>query len=381
MREWTGRGQRPSRWFRINLWLHRWTSIVATLPFLVLCVTGIALIFHEELDAALGVVPGASVPTQSRIADCLAQATRDFPDQRIISVGLDPERHPGVFLVVLNALEATGFDGAKLSFYDLGTSKRLGESDPSKTFTGVLLELHAEWFMGPLGRLLGALVGLLVTVSLLSGLVIYAPYMRKVVFGSIRWARGQRLTQLDLHNFIGAMVLGWAVVVSATGFMLGFSQVALGLWQYTDLSELRREFAQAEPVDVRSPPASAAQIIAAQEASAPPGWGVRSVIYPGTELTTPRHYGVIMGGSQGLDAQLLDVTLVDAATGKVARKIEMPAYLQAIFLAEPLHFGNYGGLALKLLWALCSLLTLFITLNGAWLFFDRRRARSLSGAV
>lgn len=373
----TSSAPRVGRWFRFNLWVHRWASLVATLPFLVLCVTGIVLIFHEEIDAALGVVPTNAAPTESRLADCMANVARDFPDQRVLSVGLEPEEHPGVFLVVVGPPTDTGFDHVHLAFYELGTGKLLGDSDPSKTFTGVILKLHAEWFLGPAGRLLGALLGLLVMASLLSGLVIYAPYMRKVAFGVIRRGRGARLTQLDLHNVIGAVVLGWAFVVAATGFLLGFSQVAFGVWQYTDLATLRAEYAHEEPVDVRAPPAPVARVIGEMEAKAPPGWGVRSVIFPGTEFTTPRHYGVVMGGSEGLDARLLDVTLVDAATGDVVRKVEMPGYLQAIFLSEPLHFGNYGGLALKVFWTMCSLMTLFITANGAWLFFDRRRARKL----
>src|SRR5262245_60472130 len=107
----------PSRWFRANLWIHRWTGLVATLPFLVLCVTGIA----EWL-----------VPRPRRPA------------------GRSADR-------------------------------------------------------------------LLVAASRISGLVIYAPYMKKVAYGVIRRGRGARLTQLDLHNVIGAVVLGWALVVSGTG--------------------------------------------------------------------------------------------------------------------------------------------------------------------
>lgn len=371
----------PSRWFRFNLWVHRWASLLVTVPFLVLCVTGIVLIFHEEIDRAMGVVPTNTQPTQARIADCMANAARDFPNQRVLSVGLDPDEHPGVFLVVMGAPNETGFDHAQLRFYDLGTGKLLGDTDPSKTLTGKILELHAEWFLGPAGRLVGALLGLLVVASLFSGLIIYAPYMRKVVFGTLRRARGARLTQLDLHNFIGALVVGWVAVVSVTGFLLGFSTIAVGVWQATDLAALRRDFAQAPAVDFRAPPLPVARVFQQLAEGAKPGWGVRSVIFPGTDFTTPRHYGVFMSGSEGLDAQLLDVTMVDAATGEIARKLEMPTYLQAIFLAEPLHFGNYGGLPLKLFWSLCSVLTLFITANGAWLFFDRRRARKLEPSV
>jgi uncharacterized iron-regulated membrane protein len=72
---------------------------------------------------------------------------------------------------------------------------------------------------------------------------------------------------------------------------------------------------------------------------------------------------------------LFRVAAIDAATGEVAAAVQPPAYLKAIVLSQPLHFGDYGGLLLKLLWTLCSWLTLFITANGAWLWWDRRRRR------
>jgi uncharacterized iron-regulated membrane protein len=365
-----------SRWFRLNLWIHRWTSLLATLPFLVLCLTGTVLIFHEEVDAALGVVPDATAG-EERVADCMATLERTFPDQRVLSVGLDPLNHPGVMLGVVAAPEDTGFERARLAFFELASGRLLGDEDPARTFTGVLLELHAEWFLGPLGRLLGALIGLLVIASLLSGLVIYAPHVRRVAYGLIRVGRGPRLTQLDLHNFMGSVVLGWAIVVSVSGSLLGFSAVALGVWQATDLAAIREEYQDATPVDPRQPPVPVAQVVEVAAAHARPGWGVRSILYPGTDYTTPRHYAVLLGGSEGLDARTFDALLIDAQTGAVARDVELPGYLRAMFVAEPLHFGDYGGLPLKLLWSACNLLTLFITANGAWLFFDRRRAQRL----
>jgi uncharacterized iron-regulated membrane protein len=107
-------------------------------------------------------------------------------------------------------------------------------ADPAKTPTGIFLELHAQWFLGPLGEVIGALVALLVFISLLSGLVVYAPYVRRIAFGVLRRGRGPRLLQLDLHNFIGSVVLGWLLVVTITGFCLGFGTIAQGLWQNTE---------------------------------------------------------------------------------------------------------------------------------------------------
>lgn len=369
----------PSRWFRTNLWLHRWTSLIATIPFLILCLTGTVLIFHEEIDYAMGVIPAsesaADLP-QRPLADAVAKALIAFPNERVISIGIDPDDHPGVQLLVTAPIGDSGFDNAQLRFADLATGELIGESDPAKTLTGFLLELHAQWFLGPVGELIGALIALLVLISLLSGLVVYAPYVKRIAFGVLRRGRGTRLLQLDLHNFIGAVVLGWALVVTATGFMLGFGTVAIGLWQMTELADMHEEARRMEPVDARQPPVDVDRVFAAAATTAPPGWNVESVIFPGTDFSTPRHYTALLTGGEGAEARMFRVAIIDALTGEVAVAPEVPGYLKAIALSEPLHFGDYGGLPLKILWTVCTWLTLFITVNGAWLWWDRRRRRA-----
>ena len=88
---------------------------------------------------------------------------------------------------------------------------------------------------------------------------------------------------------------------------------------------------------------------------------------------------VLLQGNEGLNEKMLKVALVNAETGKVDTVQELPTYLKAILLSQPLHFGNYGGMPLKILWTLCTLLTLFITLNGAWLRWAKRQQKGLKG--
>ena len=371
-------GSAASRWFRVNLWLHRWTGLIATLPFLILCLTGTVLIFHEEIDSALGTVPVSEhAPDAPRrpVSEALANIRAAYPDERVLSVGAAPDHQPGVLLAGTAPMAARSFDDARVRFADLVTARPTGDPDPGPTLTGFLLELHAQWFLGPLGELIGALIALLVLIALLSGLVVYAPYVKRIAFGVLRRGRGARLLQLDLHNFIGAVVLGWALVVTATGFLLGFGTAAIGLWQMTELSGLRAEAERMEPVDPVRPPADIDAAFAAVRATAPAGWWIQSMIYPGTEFSTPRHYTALLGGSEGLQERMFRVVIVDAMTGEVAGSPEVPFYLNAIALSEPLHFGDYGGLPLKLLWTACTWLTLFITANGAWLWWARRSKR------
>ena len=47
---------------------------------------------------------------------------------------------------------------------------------------------------------------------------------------------------------------------------------------------------------------------------------------------------------------------------------EMPWYAKAVLLSQPLHFGDYGGLPLKLIWALLDILTIIVLGSGLYLW-------------
>jgi uncharacterized iron-regulated membrane protein len=54
--------------------------------------------------------------------------------------------------------------------------------------------------------------------------------------------------------------------------------------------------------------------------------------------------------------------------------LEMPWYLRALELSRPLHFGDYGGIPLKVIWALLDIATIVVLVSGIYLWFPRRRA-------
>ena len=56
--------------FRKWSWVHKWTSLICTLFLLMLCVTGLPLIFHQEIDHLLHEeVKAADVPAGTPKAD------------------------------------------------------------------------------------------------------------------------------------------------------------------------------------------------------------------------------------------------------------------------------------------------------------------------
>jgi uncharacterized iron-regulated membrane protein len=360
------------RWFGLSLWLHRWTGLVAAPFFLILCLTGSVLIFHEEVDRLLGDTPAAKAASTAPLSlAALATAAPGLASgETVQSVYLPPDMPDRAFIGVAKP-GSSKLGDERIILVDRGTGRPLSFTDPDATFTGTLLKLHARWFAGIPGELFGSMVALMVFICLFSGVAIYAPYVKRMAFGMVRRGRGSRIVQLDLHNLVGVVLLGWAGIVTFTGICLGLGTILLGLWQATELKTMAG-------ADAEKAPAISISIDEAASAAeaAMPDRAMQFAIYPGTDFSSPRHFAFLMYGRQRYNEHLFDIVLVDAETALVAAAKPLPWYLKIVVLSGPLHFGNYGGLPLKIFWVLNAWGTLFVTGNGAWLWWVRHRTRT-----
>ncbi len=93
-----------------------------------------------------------------------------------------------------------------------------------------------------------------------------------------------------------------------------------------------------------------------------------SVIFPGSSFSTPYHYVFWARGQQPLTAKLFTPILIDGRTGRFDGALSMPWYLRALEVSRPLHFGDYGGWPLKLIWALFDLATIVVLITGLYLW-------------
>src|SRR3546814_21020120 len=51
----------------------------------------------------------------------------------------------------------------------------------------------------------------------------------------------------------------------------------------------------------------------------------------------------------------------------------MPWYAATLLLSQPLQFGDYGGMPLKVIWALLDIVTILVLGSGLYLWLSRRR--------
>ena len=80
-------------------------------------------------------------------------------------------------------------------------------------------------------------------------------------------------------------------------------------------------------------------------------------------------------GDTPLTTHLTTPALIDARTGELAAVAPTPWYVKALSLSQPLHFGDYGGLALKILWALLDIATIVILVSGLSLWLGKGRRK------
>ena len=361
--------QSVRRWCSI----HKWTSLICTVFLLMLCVTGLPLVFHDEIDKALSdIAQPAVLPAQTAPADLdrlVAAVHARIPGGGFVHYVLQEPDEPHRLLVTLGEKRDAPPDQDRTVAIDNRTGQILGEITPGGGVMGFILKLHTEMFLGIPGKLFLGGMGILFLLAIVSGVVVYAPFVRERSFGVVRRERGVRLKWLDLHNVLGVVISLWLLVVGATGVLNTGADLLLNLWQVRELSAMTAAYRGLPPAEKLGSFARAVETAEAAE----PAKTFSFAAYPGTPFTSANHYAIFMRGHSALTARLVKPVLIDAQTGVLTDKRDLPWYLTSVLVSQPLHFGDYGGLPLKVIWALLDLLAIVVLASGVYLWWKRRR--------
>lgn len=358
--------------------VHTWSSLICTLFLLMLAVTGLPLIFHHEIDHLLGDAPHyKEMPADTPRLDLeqLARAAEAHrPGEVMQYFGWDDEDPNGV-MAITAATAGTEPNSSHTFALDARTGEALEMPSANGGFMMVMLRLHVDMYANLPGKLLLAFMGLLFVVAIVSGTVLYAPFMRKLEFGQVRVNKSTRTRWLDLHNLIGVVTLTWAFVVGVTGVISACADLLIASWRNDALATMIAPYKDAPPLTQRAP---ATRLLEIAE-SAAPGMQADFIAFPGTRFSSEHHYAVFLKGNTHLTAHLATPVLIDAQSLQVTAVVERPWYMDALGMSQPLHFGDYGGMPMKILWAVLDVLTIIVLGSGVYLWWVRRRAaRSVS---
>lgn len=356
---------RGLRWWS---WVHKWSSLICTVFALLLCLTGLPLIFHEELGPNPALEQVADPGARASVDTMIAQALAERPGEIVPYLFYD--RDKPIVKVPTAASMTSAPDTFFYKVFDIRTGKALTVGQPNEGFIYIMFRLHADLFAGIKGTLFLGFMGLLLVVAIVSGMVLYGPFARRIGFGEVRKRHSNRLRWLDLHNLLGIITLAWFGVVSLTGVINTLAAPIELMWQSNQLMEMAAQ-SRGKPQDDRKAPVD--QVLASVRAAVP-GMTVTTLAFPGSPFSTPSHHAAFLTGDTPLTSRILKPAIVDAASGEVVAVRDMPWYATALFVSQPLHFGDYGGLPLKIIWAVLDIITIIILISGLYLWFAKWRA-------
>lgn len=348
------------RWYQ----LHRWTSLVCTVFLLMSCITGLPLIFGDELEQM-------GKPNVEAAIEIPAIPLQHFLD---LALAHHPGAHPAFITIEEDAPEirvavvGKAIKGRVIDVFHAGTAAPLASATQGNSAMEKILALHRGLFAGVPGELFMGAMALLFVLALISGIVVYGPFMRRLPFGTVRPAP-RRTHWLDLHNLLGAAALCWMLVVGGTGILNAVSAPLFALWQKQSAMSVLAPYKGHPPaVNIVTP-----DVAAAAARRALPGMKVTGIVFPGP-MTSPWHYLIYTKGRTPITSRIFTPVLVDATTGAVTSSTQFPWYIHSVEISRPLHFGDYGGLPLKILWAALDLIAITVLVSGIVLWVSKGKA-------
>ncbi len=360
-----------SRKIKTWAWVHKWSSLVCTVFMLLLCITGLPLIFHHEIGHLLGTeveAPKMPADTPRVSLDSVLETARSRHPDRVVQFVSQPEDDEGLWLVTLTPTPEPTEDFKSVAI-DARTGAVLAQPKFDEGFMYVMFKLHVDLFAGLAGKLFLGFMGLLLLVAIVSGVVLYAPFMRKLDFGTVRREKRPRLKWLDLHNLLGIVTLVWLFVVGSTGMINTWADLIIKYWQYDQLSTLLAPYKNEPTV----PAAERGSVQRSMEVALKqaPDMKLSFIAFPGTSFSSPHHTTFFLRGNEPFTSKLLKPVLVDAKTTQVTASPEMPWYLTALLVSQPLHFGDYAGMPMQIIWALLDIATIIVLGSGLYLWLKR----------
>ena len=253
------RGERSRRWWRrrrpiksATVWTHRWTALVLGLVLLVVCTSGVPLLWHEEIIRA-------QHPEAYRAA---GPATMSFDEVAAIVARHDPSFQPASMYHTHGVIVADDFESGRRVSVDPSNGRVLADFNPVteggfvSSSMGLMFNLHLcllsceeypgyqQWLAAQVpgsswagfegekltwGGLILGVMGLLLLFLAVSGVWLWWPGFKHWVRGvRVRLRKGRYARDYDLHQVAGMIALPllllWAV--TGMGYEFGFVEKA-----------------------------------------------------------------------------------------------------------------------------------------------------------
>jgi len=374
---------------RIFYQIHRWVSLVCALFFLMLAVTGLPMLFRDQLRAWNTVnLPPASAPMpQAEIWNSLpegfAAIEAYFPNKEVLAVTPNAADGTLYFSVQTRDVKSTARThmrmGGEQIMYDVRThtafdrKERIYRHDGVQIFMHTMHILHVRMGMDTGGRDFLALMCALSVISIVTGIYLYLPMMKSMAFGTHR-RKTSRVFWSDWHKITSIFAGTWATVMCVSGIVIVLYSVGMRDYHSTaHIAAMEHFAAQEQQAETLRPADALARV---EESS--PGRDVISMQLP----TASYPFYVFQTADppvRATDFVLGEQTYLPA-DGGTPFTVPVPAWMKAAPFFLNIHIHNHELLAVKIFWALLILMTAAMIVTGIVLWLTRWHSRIAAAA-
>ena len=367
------------------LWkIHHWSGLYAGLVIGILCLTGAIAVFIPEIDGWIqrryySVYTTELAATElPKIDRALATAKAQYPKMSGLLIDM-PEKPGGVatfsFLVKGKSKADNKF---YFLFVDPVADKILGSRDRQNSLVNYLRQMHVRLYEGFWGRQLVGLAGVAFIVVTVTGFLIYGRFMKKQQYPKVR-KKGMRIVMGDWHKILGISALAFNFVIACTGAWLGLQPK---LMQWFDIKA---------PNDHEFPKITDPKTDAKTEVKWHEVFRVLKKEFP--ELR-PGYMRASEDGTStievhgSIDGQIYEKNINAMVLSKGSYRpvfkcdLRKASFSQRFYaVQEALHFGDYGGLWLKVIYSILGLTSAFLSISGFVVYLyrtDKKQQRKMS---
>lgn len=350
--------------------IHSYTGLISGILLLLVSLSGLFLVFNREIDRIMLNHLHIVEPEEEPVSlDTIANKVKmQFPEADYMRFRTLPSRPDESVEISVEYDEDKFPDLWHFAYYNPYTGEFLGKVNEGgmDNPSGWLLYFHYSLFMGKAGMLLVALLSLALMVSIVTGFLVYRKYILKVLTFQISVDfQNWRKASSGLHRVLGVWALLFNLVIAVSGF-----------WMLRDVFTYDFYTNEEKPFIHEKVNLSASFDYFKYEAEkAAPGMQVVSIHPPGLSKDPLIVY--LKDPSRPLYASENRVEF-DTKTNKVIKTWladEASLGETSEMVLYSLHFGQYGGMPLKIVYGIFAALTCTLTITGFMLWWRRKSKR------
>jgi uncharacterized iron-regulated membrane protein len=332
--------------------LHVWSGAGAGLFLLLLCLSGSLAVFRLEISH--WVAGGHSSPANCTLAADSALAT--------LRSRLQEAPDTGGLLRRLSLPELTGgYWELRLANGERAQADLCGDAlqGPRSQTADFLVNLHTRLFMGKAGRWIVGLFGVLMLLSLISGVFLHRKVLRQLF--TLRSGKSPRLVRSDGHKLLGIWLLPFLLLTAFSGAWLGLATLVA-------TPEIKGVKAAATPA--YTTPAGLQQMLDDARQQLP---GLVPVFI---DFFPEKGHVSVRGNLPGHLVQRYSAEVLYAGHSGLRLGAHDPRQMKGLpwwhQAMMPLHLGDWSGMSLRWLYAVLGLGCCVLIWLGLWLWADRR---------